>query len=53
MSILTKDGMFLLEQISDVIIIADMETKRLCHWNTSASQIYGINDKTFSLEDIF
>lgn len=53
MNVLSKDGLFLLEQVLDIVIIADIERKRLSFWNKAATKIYGINENTYSLEDIF
>lgn len=53
MDMLSKDGLFLLEQVLDIVILADIETKRICFWNQSAAKNYGIDEKTYSLEDIF
>lgn len=50
---LNLESNFIFEQMIDVIILADIPTKRICYWNLPATKVYGLDENTFSLEDIF
>lgn len=49
----SKDFLFQLEQSIHPIILADITKKRICYWNPVAENIYGLDENTFSLEEIF
>ncbi len=50
---LSDDYLFSLENTKDVVILVDIKKKSLCFWNKAAESLYGIQENTCCLEDIF
>lgn len=48
-----EDFSYAMEHSPRALVLASLLTKRLTYWNQTATSVYGINEKTYSLEEIF